>query len=261
MTIQSSIRDMFFEESEELLEALSEGLALMLSGQKDDETVNAVFRAVHSIKGGAGAFKLTELVAFGASTGGVDALLSLLSDYPHDCPPTMIVQHTGSGFSESLVRLLDHRCKATVMAAHDGLELLPGRVYVAAGTEGHLVLKPGKPNLCQIKRGEPVSGHIPSVDALFHSAISQAPQVVGVILTGMGKDGAAGLLALRRAGGTTIGQDEATSLVYGMPKAAFNMGAVQRQLPIQKIGAEIINVCRSGQSQMYDTQSRSAVRQ
>lgn len=189
------------------------------------------------------------LVVIGASTGGVDALLTLLSDYPLNCPPTLLVQHTGQGFSDSLIRLLDRRCKPAVVQARDGLPLVAGQVVVGAGCNGHVEVVRGTPNHCRIRMGEPVSGHMPSVDALFQSALPLAPNVVGVILTGMGQDGAAGLLALERAGCPTIGQDEATSVVYGMPKAAFTLGAVQVQLPIGRICAEILRKCRAEQEQ------------
>ena len=184
------------------------------------------------------------VVVMGASTGGVDTLLTILSSFPEDCPPTAIVQHTGRGFSDSLVRLLDRRCRAEVVAATDGLEMAPGRICVAAGLDGHLHLKAGNPLRCQVLPGPPVSGHVPSADVLFRSALALAPNVVGVILTGMGQDGAAGLLDLRRAGCQTLGQDAATSVVFGMPKAAQSLGAVQRLLPDRDIAAEIMRICR-----------------
>lgn len=198
------------------------------------------------------------LVVIGASTGGVDALLTLLSDYPINCPPTLLVQHTGQGFSEGLVRLLDRRCRPAVVQARDGLPLVPGQVVVGAGSKGHVEVARGTPNRCRIRMGEPISGHTPSVDAMFQSAVPLAPNVVGVILTGMGQDGAAGLLSLQRAGCPTIGQDEATSVVYGMPRAAFNLGAVRTQLPIDRIGTEILRLCQSGPE--VTIRSRSAAR-
>ena len=184
------------------------------------------------------------IVVMGASTGGVDTLLTILSSFPEDCPPTAIVQHTGRGFSDSLVRLLDRRSKPEVVAATDGLAMARGRVCLAAGIDGHLHLKPGNPVRCQIVKGAPVSGHIPSADVLFRSALPLAPNVLGVILTGMGQDGAAGLLDLRRADCPTLGQDAATSVVFGMPKAAHGMGAVERLLPDRDIAAEIMRICR-----------------
>jgi two-component system chemotaxis response regulator CheB len=187
-----------------------------------------------------GPVKWERMVLIGASTGGVDALLTLLSAFPDDCPPTLIVQHTGKGFSDSLVRLLARRSRPHVLAAEDGMVIGPGKVCVAAGTGGHFHLVPGEPLRCRIRPGWPVSGHMPSIDELFHSALPLAPAAVGVILTGMGQDGAAGLLDLRRAGALTIGQDAASSVIYGMPKAAWDIGAVQQQLPIRRIGAEVL---------------------
>jgi two-component system chemotaxis response regulator CheB len=198
------------------------------------------------------------LVVIGSSTGGVDALLTVLSEFPEDCPPTAIVQHTGKGFSDSLIRLLERRCKPHVVAAEDGLTLTQGMICVAAGSPGHLTLAPGKTPRCQIRPGAPVSGHVPSVDALFRSAVPMAPQVVGVILTGMGQDGAAGLLDLRRAGAFTIGQDEASSVVYGMPRAAWEMGAVKSCLPLHRIGSEILKASMA-QTQTHQAAPHSMV--
>jgi len=183
------------------------------------------------------------LVLIGASTGGVDALLSVLSSFPADCPPTAVVQHTGRNFSESLIRLLDRRCRATVIPAYSGLILRPGTICVAAGSEGHLRLSEGDAMRCAVTSGPPVSGHMPSVDELFRSAVPVADRVVAALLTGMGRDGAAGLLELRNGGATTLAQDEDSSVVYGMPGAAWDMGAVQQRLPLQKIGAEILRAC------------------
>lgn len=195
------------------------------------------------------------MVVIGSSTGGVDALLTVLSEFPEDCPPTAIVQHTGKGFSDSLIRLLERRCRPQVVAAQDGLHLKQGMICLAAGTTGHLTVTPGQTLRCQIRAGAPVSGHVPSVDMLFQSVVPIASRVVGVILTGMGQDGAAGLLDLRRGGAVTIGQDEATSVVYGMPRAAWEMGAVQSRLPIQRIGAEILRASIAPSTQPHSASS------
>ncbi len=201
-----------------------------------------------------------KLVLIGSSTGGVDALLSLLAAFPADCPPTAIVQHTGRGFSDSLVGLLERRCKPSVVPAKEGLVLRPGMVCVAGGTDGHLTLVGGSELRCQVRPGAQISGHVPSVDALFKSAVPMAPRVVAAILTGMGQDGAAGLLDLHRAGSVTIGQDEATSVVYGMPKAAWDRGAVQLQLPIHRIGAEILRASAPGPTAGQSSDLRPASR-
>ncbi|MFA8386193.1 MAG: chemotaxis protein CheB [Pelagibaca sp.] len=185
-------------------------------------------------------------ILFGASTGGVDALLQILGDFPEDCPPTAIVQHTGRGYSGSLIQLLSQRCRAKVVAPRDGMELRRGMVTVAAGGEAHLRIAAGSALRCHLRQGTPVSGHMPSVDALFTSAVPWASRAVAVILTGMGSDGAQGLLELRRAGATTIGQDETTSLVYGMPKAAWNLGAVESRLALSSIASAVLHACQVG---------------
>ncbi|MBI1171166.1 chemotaxis protein CheB [bacterium] len=187
-----------------------------------------------------------KLILIGASTGGVDALLAVLSALPADCPPVAVVQHTGQGFSESLIRLLDRRCAVTVEAAQDGMELRQGRVCVAAGCPGHMRLQSMKPYRIGVEPGPLVSGHLPSVDALFRSAVPAAANVVAALLTGMGRDGADGLLALRQGGAMTIGQDETSSVVYGMPKAAWEIGAVRQQLPLSDIAGAILRACAQG---------------
>ena len=184
-----------------------------------------------------------KLILMGSSTGGVDALLAVLSQMSADCPPIALVQHTGQGFSESLIRLLDRRCSVKVEAAAAGMELRPGHVCVAAGSPGHLRLRPGNPVRVSLDAGPLISGHLPSVDALFRSAVPFAAQVVAVLLTGMGRDGAEGLLELRKAGAVTIGQNQATSVVYGMPRAAWELGAVQHQVGLTEVAATILRAC------------------
>lgn len=191
-----------------------------------------------------------KLILIGASTGGVDALLAVLSAMPDDCPPIAVVQHTGRGFSESLIRLLARRCTVRVEPARDGMDLLPGSVAVAAGCPGHIRLRPGRPPRLTLTAGEAISGHMPSVDALFHSAVPLAPHIVATLLTGMGRDGAEGLLALRRAGAVTLGQNESSSVVYGMPRAAFELGAVQRQIALPDMAAAILQACAAAKGRV-----------
>lgn len=179
-------------------------------------------------------------ILIGASTGGVDALLSVLSCFPEDCPPTMIVQHTGAGFGESLAALLNRQCAATVMLAGQSQTLRRGTILLGAGTRAHLMLKTGTPPSAVCIPGTHVSGHMPSVDKLFKSAVAMAPRITAAILTGMGKDGAEGLLALRNAGATTYAQDEASCVIFGMPRAAVEIGAAQMTLPIDKIGPALL---------------------
>jgi len=188
------------------------------------------------------AFK-DSLVLIGASTGGVDALCTVLSDYPDNCPPTLIVQHTGRGFGQGLVDLLNRRCAAQVRVAEHGLQLTHGMVCVAAGTDKHLNVDSGSPRKIRMTEGAPVSGHLPSVDALFRSGLPIARNVVAILLTGMGSDGAQGLLELRRAGAQTFVQDEKTSVVYGMPRIAWEIGAAQSRLPLPSVCSHILRAC------------------
>jgi two-component system chemotaxis response regulator CheB len=177
------------------------------------------------------------LVAIGASTGGVEALIKVITAFPENCPPTVITQHMPLSFTASLAARLDRLSAPTVTVAEEGAELSVGRVYLAPG-DRHLRIVGARTLRCTLGDDGPVSGHKPSVDALFASvAASAGARAVGVILTGMGKDGAAGLLAMREAGATTIGQDQDTSVVFGMPRAAFEIGAVGRQLALPRIAA------------------------
>lgn len=181
------------------------------------------------------------IVAIGSSTGGVEALLAILSEFPENCPPTVITQHMPAMFTASFAARLDRLCKPRVSEAVDGAPLSVGHVYVAPGGHAHLEIVRKAGMQCRLRESEAVNGHRPSVDVLFHSVAQVAgDRSLGVILTGMGRDGAEGLLAMRRSGAETIGQDQASSLVYGMPKAAYELGSVARQLPLHKIGAHIL---------------------
>ncbi len=180
------------------------------------------------------------LVAIGASTGGVEALVTILSQFPRDCAPTVVTIHLPSPFTKSFAQRLDRICAPRVHEATNGAPILPGNIYVAPGTHTHLEVSRAEQLRCVLREGDPVSGHRPSVDALFHSVSRNVgAKAVGVILTGMGADGAQGLLAMRKAGAHTIGQNEATCVVYGMPKVAFQIGAVEKQAPLPSIAAEV----------------------
>ncbi len=179
------------------------------------------------------------LVAIGASTGGILALSQILSEFPANCPPTMIVQHIKPEFLDSVVARLDRGCAADVRTVRDGQKLKSGQVVFAAGEPCHLELDPHGLR-CRVRAGAPVSGHRPSIDVLFHSVAALGTKAVGVILTGMGRDGAIGLEAMRRAGAWTIGQDAATSTVFGMPRVAQESQAVCEVLPLPRIGKAIL---------------------
>jgi two-component system chemotaxis response regulator CheB len=182
------------------------------------------------------------LLAIGSSTGGVEALLAILAGFPANCPPTLITQHLPANFTKSFAARLDRTCAPTVSEARDGEPILPGHIYLAPGGYHLEVMGKSGPR-CRLTKEEAINGHRPSVDALFSSVARAAgANAIGVILTGMGRDGAAGLLAMRQAGASTLGQDEATSVVYGMPKAAFEIGAVERQMGLSKIGDYVLRL-------------------
>jgi Chemotaxis response regulator containing a CheY-like receiver domain and a methylesterase domain len=182
------------------------------------------------------------ILAIGASTGGTEAIYNVITTLPRDMPGILIVQHMPPVFTKLYADRLNNSCKLEVKEAQDGDLVKPGRVLVAAG-DFHMRLAKG-PSGYYVKcaQGERVNGHCPSVDVLFDSVAEVAKEkAIGVILTGMGADGAKGLLNMRKRGAYTIGQDEKTSTVYGMPMVAFNIGAVEKQLPLDKIAQEICN--------------------
>lgn len=189
------------------------------------------------------------IVAVGASTGGVEALIELLKSFPENCPPTLITQHMPRQFSENFARRLNQVSKPHVLLASELSVLETGKVFVAPGGDRHLCIETMGPEgkyVCRLVYGEPVNGHRPSVDELFFSVSHAAPQnAIGVILTGMENDGAKGLLAMRKAGARTLGQDAATSVIYGMPKAAFDIGAVEKQLPLSQIGPAVMKLAEN----------------
>ena len=184
-----------------------------------------------------------DIVAIGSSTGGVEALLSIVTLFPETCPPTVITQHMPATFTASFAARLDRSSGAKVQEATDGALLEPGKIYVAPGGVAHLEVVRSAGLRCRLVQGDPVSGHRPSVDVLFNSvANAVGDKAVGVILTGMGRDGAQGLLAMRKAGAKTLGQDEASCVVYGMPRAAFEIGAVEKQVSLSSMGQSILDL-------------------
>ncbi len=186
------------------------------------------------------------IVAIGSSTGGVEALITVLSNFPENCPPTVITQHMPAHFTTSFAQRLDRLCKPSVSEAKDGVILSIGNVYLAPGGNTHLEIVGTGTLRCRLTSAPPFGGHRPSVDVLFGSMASAVRRnAIGVILTGMGRDGAAGLLKMRQQGAATIGQDEETSIVYGMPRVAFEIGAVERQLRLEHIGQGILDLCES----------------
>ncbi|MFO1436295.1 MAG: chemotaxis response regulator protein-glutamate methylesterase [Gammaproteobacteria bacterium] len=186
-------------------------------------------------------FKTTDaLIAIGASTGGTEAIKDVLIDLPGDCPGIVITQHIPPVFSASFAQRLNTLCALTVSEAVDGAQILRGHAFVAPGGRHLQVERDGARFVCRVTDGEAVNRHKPSVDVLFQSvAKNVGHNAIGVILTGMGNDGAAGLRAMRDAGSPTIAQDEKTSVVWGMPGEAVKHGAAEKVLPLHSIASEL----------------------
>ncbi|MBO3758389.1 protein-glutamate O-methylesterase CheB [Ciceribacter sp. L1K23] len=184
-----------------------------------------------------------KIVAIGSSTGGVEALITVLQKFPRNCPPTVITQHMPPTFTKSFAERLNRLSAPVVEEATDGARLEIGKIYLAPGGDRHLQVVNASAPCCRLVERPPVNGHRPSVDVLFDSVAELAGRnAVGVILTGMGRDGAAGLLKMRHAGARTLGQNEKTCVVYGMPRVAQELGAVEQQLPLGSIGEEILKL-------------------
>jgi two-component system chemotaxis response regulator CheB len=183
-----------------------------------------------------------KVVVVGASTGGTEALRALLEAMPPDAPGIAIVQHMPEVFTAQFARRLDQCCRIEVREARSDDRLVPGRALIAPGNRHLVVRRSGALYLADVVDGPPVSLHRPSVNVLFRSAAQAAgPNAIGVILTGMGDDGADGLAEMKAAGARTIAQDEATSVVFGMPKEAISRGGVDEVLPLPRIASAILS--------------------
>src|SRR5574343_1688811 len=182
-----------------------------------------------------------KIIFVGASTGGTEAIKDFLLGIPADCPPILIVQHMPVAFTASFARRLDGLCAPHVIEAQGNEKIEPGTVYVAPGHSHLLIKRAGTGYVTELAASEPVNRHRPSVDVLFDSAASVVgKKAIGVILTGMGKDGAQGLLHMRQAGARTFGQDEASCVVYGMPREAYLIGGVEEQYSLDEISRRVV---------------------
>jgi two-component system chemotaxis response regulator CheB len=183
------------------------------------------------------------LVALGASTGGTEAIREVLVALPADAPPVLIVQHMPEKFTHAFANRLDGLCAVRVKEAADGDRALAGHVLIAPGSHHMRLARDGATWIVRVGADAPVNRHRPSVDVLFQSCADLAgPSAVGVLLTGMGDDGARGLLAMRRAGAATLAQDEASCVVFGMPRAAIELGAAAHVVPLTRV-AEVTLAC------------------
>jgi two-component system chemotaxis response regulator CheB len=187
-----------------------------------------------------------KIVAVGASTGGTEALRVLLQAMPHDAPGLVIVQHMPENFTAAFAKRLDSLCRISVKEAAQGDSVIPGRALIAPGNRHLLLKRSGARYYVEIKDGPLVCRHRPSVDVLFRSTARYAGEnAVGVIMTGMGDDGARGLLEMKEAGAYTVAQDEKTSVVFGMPAEAIKRQAQEAILPLEAIAPEVVRLCRS----------------
>lgn len=189
-------------------------------------------------------FRTTDrLIAIGASAGGTEAIRVVLEQMPPDAPAIVLTQHIPGGFSRAFVERLDRHSQMLVREASDGEAILPGHAYLPPGDRHLRVIRDGARWRCRIDDGAPVNRHRPAVDVLFRSVAQNAgANAVAAILTGMGDDGARGLLELRQAGAATLVQDEATSVVWGMPGAAYRLGAAQEVLPLDRIAGRLLEL-------------------
>lgn len=196
-----------------------------------------------SVSGNISSIAKDRIVAIGASTGGTEAIYEVVRRFKRDIPGVVIVQHMPPGFTKMYADRLNNQCEVAVKEAQTGDKVLPGQVLIAPGDRHMRLVKIGGVYQVECKGTDRVNGHCPSVDVLFNSVASTAGKnAVGVILTGMGGDGAKGLLEMRNKGAQTIGQDEASCVVYGMPKVAYDIGAVQHRLSLSMIAGKVYSL-------------------
>lgn len=233
----------FLEESAVLLEDTVRAAAVARvrkSRRRQDSPESMRLAAGHASSPFTGKEK-ANIIAIGASTGGTEALLHLFERMPQDCPGIVAVQHMPEGFTAAFARRLNNNCAIEVREATDGDQLVRGRAYIAPGNRHTYIRRMGPTYFLEVRDGALVSRHRPSVNVLFRSVAQAAgPNAVGVLLTGMGDDGADGLLEMKRANAFTIAQDEATCVVFGMPREAILLGAAEEVLPLHRIPQAIL---------------------
>ncbi len=184
-----------------------------------------------------------KVIAIGASTGGTEAIKDVVVPLPAACPGVVIVQHMPAGFTKMYAERLNTLCAMEVKEAETGDRVMAGRILLAPGDYHMTILRSGGVYRVDCSKGEKVCGHCPSVEVMMNSvAKNVGANAVGVMLTGMGSDGAGGMLAMREAGARTLAQDEASSVVFGMPKVAYERGGAERLVPLDKIAAEVLTL-------------------
>jgi len=241
-----AVREFLYESSVTLVDAVRAAAAARLPRRAGRAAPGAEPRwaprpDVRRLAESPGAQAMPDVIAIGASAGGTEALRLVLQSFPQDVPGTLIVQHMPETFTTAFAARLNALCAAEVSEARDGEQVLAGRVLVAPGNRHLTLRREGGRYVAQVAEGPLVSRHRPSVDMLFRSVARAAgARAVGAILTGMGADGAEGLLEMRTAGARTLAQDEASCVVFGMPKEAIARGAAQRVVPLDGMAAAIL---------------------
>lgn len=183
-----------------------------------------------------------KIIVVGASTGGTEAIREFLVRLPADAPGILIAQHMTAPFTKSFANRLDSLCKIRVKEAEDNERVLPGHAYIAPGNSHLLLRRSGANYMTELSQADPVNRHRPSVEVLFRSAAKHAGKnIIGVMMTGMGKDGAIGMLEMHLAGAYNLAQDEVSCVVFGMPKEAIAVGAVDEVVPIQEMAQRVLN--------------------
>jgi two-component system, chemotaxis family, protein-glutamate methylesterase/glutaminase len=238
------------EYSDEIIEKLEIAGKAKVREYKKSAAVSKVAKkldagAVLDKKEGKLRFKTTDkIVALGASTGGTEAIKEVLESLPANSPGIVISQHIPIAFSRAFTERVNKTCQIVVCEPSDGQKILPGYAYIAPGDKHLLVERSGAEYICKLNDGPAVNRHKPSVDVMFRSvAQNVGPNAMGVMLTGMGADGAEGMLEMKQQGAYNISQDEDSCVVWGMPGAAVKIGAVDKELTLSKVGSEILRYC------------------
>lgn len=241
----------FIEESRiricDAVKAASRVLVKRISGRHRVVNKKLTADAVLALPSGTAMVRTTEqVVVVGASTGGTEALRVFLEALPGDCSGIVVVQHMPEGFTMAFARRLDGVCRIHIKEAKDGVSVLPGQALIAPGNKHTLLKRSGARYYVEVKDGPLVCRHRPSVDVLFRSTARYAGKnSVGIIMTGMGDDGARGILEMQQAGALTIAQDEKTSVVFGMPKEAIEFGGIDKILPLTKIAGQLMGALKN----------------
>ncbi|VXC96522.1 fused chemotaxis regulator; protein-glutamate methylesterase in two-component regulatory system with CheA [Pseudomonas sp. 8Z] len=241
---QMNLRKFIVNASDDLLGAVKAAAQAKLRQIKDKPVAAAKHSAdalLPPVSPTAMARTTERIVAIGTSTGGTQALEYVLTALPRVCPGIVIVQHMPERFTAAFAERLNSLCQIEVLEARHGDRVIPGRALIAPGGRHMLLKRSGAQYMVEVVDGPPVSRHKPSVDVLFRSTARAAgTNATGIIMTGMGDDGARGLREMHEVGAVTFGQDEASCVVYGMPKEAMKLGAVSREIPLQQIPAHIL---------------------